>query len=109
MREVKQFTEEAFLEAFIFQLKTRCISFADIAPTEREFTESIKPFIESADMMFIAHFIGEETYSKCRNLYTGVCARSEELLHNVKAVNSYFEVMENDNGGNAGETGSLIG
>lgn len=60
----------------------RCVAVTSVAFNETEFKESIKPFIESADMMFIAHFIEEETYKKCRILYDSVCERSMNILKN---------------------------
>jgi len=87
MRKVIPFTKKAFVEAFSKQLQMRCAAFAEIAPNRREYTESIKPLIESADLMFTAHFINEDTYAECRQLYDAVCKKIEALLIDTDSNN----------------------
>lgn len=86
MRKVRPFTEEEFYKVFEQQFKEKTIAFADIAPTKRILEEDLKPVIESADILFIGHFIGTETYSKCRNLYDNVIKKAEELIDSNSLV-----------------------
>ena len=91
MREVYQFSEEMFIEAFVGDLKAKAICFTDIDFSLKYLKEELKPLINVVDFMFVHHFISESGYFHCKHMYDEIINRG------MKALNEQYEkeVAEN--------------
>lgn len=80
MRNIYKFTEELFIEQFVQELKTKAICFSDISFTQKYIEEEIKPMINVVDFMFVNHFISEDCYYQCKNIYDETITRAKNSL-----------------------------
>lgn len=80
MREVYQFSEEKFIDAFVNDLRTKTICFTDIDFSLKYINEEIKPMINVVDYMFVHHFISENGYFQCKKIYDEIINRGMNAL-----------------------------
>ena len=85
MRKIIDFTEERFIEMFAQDLKTQAVCFADFSFSLTYLEEKIKPMISTVDFMFTHHFISEDGYLRCKQLYEETIERGMEAIKKAQA------------------------
>ena len=82
-RKVYEFTEEKFLQQFVANFKMNCNAFL-LNPTVDTYVETIENHIIMAELLFQMHFISEDTWLKCRELYLDISERAQDLFNDLE-------------------------
>lgn len=80
MREVYEFSEEKFINAFVTDLRTKAFCFADIDFSLQYIDKEIRPMMNIVDFMFVHHFISEDGYFLCKNIFEETINRGTQAL-----------------------------